>query len=155
MGPLDMADKKGKKVETKEATGGSQQRWYIVDADGKVLGRMATRIATVLRGKDRPDFAPNKPGDGFVVCINAAKVRLTGRKWEQKKYYRHSGYFGGLKEATAAEMLRKKPEELVLHAVKGMLPKNRLGRKLLTRLRVYAGPEHPHTAQKPEPLNID
>jgi len=132
----------------------SQRRWYIVDAQGKVLGRMATEIAKVLRGKHKPIFTPNQDAGDFVVVINASAVKLTGAKLEKKVYFRHSDYPGGIRERTAAQMLQEKPEDVVKLAVKGMLPKNRLSRKLVTKLKVYAGPEHPHDAQRPQPLAI-
>jgi large subunit ribosomal protein L13 len=132
----------------------SQRRWYIVDAQGKVLVRMATEIARVLRGKHKPIFTPNQDAGDFVVVINASSVKLTGTKLQSKVYFRHTEYPGGIRERTAAQMLQEKPEELVKLAVKGMLPKNRLSRKLVTKLKVYAGPEHPHEAQKPQPLAI-
>lgn len=132
----------------------SQRRWYIVDAHGKVLGRMATQIAKVLRGKHKPIFTPNQDAGDFVVVINARAVKLTGAKLEKKVYFRHTDYPGGIRERSAAEMLQEKPEEIIKLAVKGMLPKNRLSRKLVTKLKVYAGPEHPHEAQKPQPLEI-
>ena len=123
--------------------------WRLVDAEGKVLGRLATEVADLLRGKNKPIYTPHVDTGDFVVVVNADKIKLTGRKWEQKVYYRHSGYPGGLKSLTAKELLEKKPEELIRHAVKGMLPKNRLGRKMLKKLKVYADNDHPHEAQKP------
>jgi large subunit ribosomal protein L13 len=132
----------------------SQRRWYVIDGQGKVLGRMATEIARVLRGKHKPTFTPNQDAGDFVIVINARGVKLTGAKLQDKVYYRHSEFPGGIRERTAAEMLQIKPEELIRLAVRGMLPKNRLSRKLVTKLKVYAGPEHPHSAQKPEPLTI-
>ncbi len=130
------------------------RKWFIVDADGKVLGRLATEIASRLRGKHKPTFCNFQDNGDFIVVVNAEKVHLTGRKWENKKYYRHSGYIGGIKEQTAKEVLAKKPEELIRMAVKGMLPKNKLGRKQLKKLKIYAGEEHPHKAQQPETLDI-
>jgi large subunit ribosomal protein L13 len=130
----------------------SQRRWYIVDAQDKVLGRMATEIAKVLRGKHKPVYTPNQDAGDFVVVVNARALKMTGTKLEKKVYFRHTEYPGGIRERTAAQMLNEKPEELVRLAVKGMLPKNRLSRKLVTKLKVYAGPEHPHEAQKPQPL---
>ena len=130
----------------------AQRRWYIVDAEGQVLGRIATEIAKVLRGKHKPTFTPNQDAGDFVVVVNARALKLTGTKLEKKVYFRHTEYPGGIRERTAAQMLEEKPEELVKLAVKGMLPKNRLSRKLVTKLKVYAGPEHPHDAQKPQPL---
>jgi ribosomal protein L13, bacterial type len=132
----------------------SQRRWYVIDGQGKILGRMATEIARVLRGKHKPTFTPNQDAGDFVIVINARGVKLTGAKLQDKVYYRHTEYPGGIRERSAAEMLQIKPEELVKLAVRGMLPKNRLSRKLVTKLKVYAGPEHPHGAQKPQPLTI-
>jgi large subunit ribosomal protein L13 len=128
--------------------------WYVVNADGRGLGRMATEIASRLRGKHNPLFTPHADTGDSIIVINAEKVTLTGRKWDEKIYYRHSGYIGGLKSVTARQLLEKKPEDLVINAVRGMLPKNRLGRDLLKKLRVYAGPDHPHEAQQPKPLEI-
>lgn len=133
----------------------AHRQWYVVDAQDKVLGRMATEIARVLRGKHKPVFTPNMDAGDFVIVINARGVRLTGKKLDQKIYYRHSEYPGGIRERTAAKMLDDKPEELVMQAVKGMLPKNRLSRKLVTKLKIYPGAEHPHEAQKPQPLTIE
>lgn len=132
----------------------SQRRWFVVDAQGKVLGRMASEIAKILRGKHKPAFTPNQDVGDFVVVVNARAVRLTGSKLQSKVYYRHTEYPGGIRERSAARMLVLKPEEVIRRAVKGMLPKNRLSRKLVTKLKVYAGPEHPHDAQKPQPLTI-
>jgi large subunit ribosomal protein L13 len=131
-----------------------QRQWYVIDARGKILGRMATEIAKVLRGKHKPIFTPNQDAGDFVIVVNARELKLTGAKLDQKIYYRHSEYPGGIRQRTAAQMLEEKPEELVKLAVKGMLPKNRLSRKLVTKLKVYAGAEHPHDAQKPQPLAI-
>jgi large subunit ribosomal protein L13 len=131
-----------------------QRQWYVVDARGKILGRMATEIAKVLRGKHKPIFTPHLDTGDFVIVVNAREIKLTGAKLEQKIYYRHSEYPGGIRERTAAQMLEEKPEELVKLAVKGMLPKNRLSRKLVTKLKVYAGADHPHDAQNPQPLAI-
>ena len=132
-----------------------QRQWYVVDAKGKILGRMATEIAKVLRGKHKPIFTPNQDTGDFVIVINARGIKLTGTKLEKKIYYRHTEYPGGIRERTAAQMLDERPEDLVRLAVKGMLPKNRLSRHLVTKLKVYAGPEHPHEAQKPQPLAIN
>jgi large subunit ribosomal protein L13 len=132
----------------------AQRRWYVIDANGQVLGRIATEIAKVLRGKHKPIFMPNQDAGDFVVVVNARALKLTGTKLEKKIYFRHTEYPGGIRQRTAAQMLEEKPEDLVKLAVKGMLPKNRLSRKLVTKLKVYAGPEHPHDAQKPEPLAI-
>ena len=128
------------------------RRWYVADADGQVLGRLASRVATVLRGKHNPGFSPHLDAGDFVVVVNAEKIRLTGNKLAEKQYVRHSEYPGGVRRATAAEVLAKHPTRLVFEAVVGMLPKNRLGRRLATKLKVYAGPDHPHHAQKPIPL---
>ena len=130
------------------------KKWYVVDAGEKVLGRLATEIAVILRGKNKPIFTPHMDAGDYVVVVNADKVMLTGNKLEKKIYYRHSGYPGGLKEITAGDMLEKKPERLIRLAVKGMLPKNSLGRRQLTKLKVYAGPNHHHQAQQPEKLEI-
>lgn len=129
--------------------------WYVIDAEGQVLGRLATRIATILRGKHRPEFTPHLDhGDGVIV-VNAEKVKLTGRKLEQKTYHRHSGWVGSIKSTTAGEVLASaQPERVIQRAVRGMLPKNALGRKLLRKLKLYAGPDHPHAAQKPEELTL-
>jgi large subunit ribosomal protein L13 len=139
-------------MKTEEAL--AQRRWYVVDAQGKVLGRMASEIAKVLRGKNKPIFTPNVDAGDFVIVINARDVKLTGKKLQKKVYYRHTEYPGGIRERTAEKMLQEKPEDLVLLAVKGMLPKNRLSRRLVTKLKIYAGPEHPHGAQKPQLLAI-
>jgi len=130
------------------------EKWWLVDAEGEILGRLATQIATRLRGKHNPMFTPHVDSGDSVVVVNAEKIVLTGRKWAQKKYYHHSGYIGGLTEITAKKLLEKRPEDLIIFAVKGMLPKNRLGRTLLKKLKVYAGESHPHKAQQPEPLTL-
>ena len=126
--------------------------WYVVDAQDKILGRLATRIATKLRGKDKPEFAPHMDMGDFVVVVNAEQIKVTGDKLEQKKYYYHTGYPGGIKETSLESMLQKKPEEVIRKAVGRMLPKNKLGRKLLKKLKVYSGPEHPHAAQQPKAI---
>jgi len=128
------------------------RQWFVVDAQGKVLGRLATRVAMILRGKTKPTFTPHTDAGDFVVVVNAAQVQLTGRKLDQKFYYRHSGFTGGLKTTTARQLLQRKPEEVLRHAVRGMLPKNSLGRSLLKKLKIYAGGEHPHQAQQPVSL---
>lgn len=128
--------------------------WFVVDAEDKILGRLATTIALRLRGKHKPEFAPHMDNGDFIVVVNAAKVKVTGNKLDQKVYNRHSGYMGGLKQTRLRNMLQAKPEYVLEHAVKGMLPKNRLGRALLKKLKVYPGAEHPHTAQKPQLLDI-
>jgi large subunit ribosomal protein L13 len=124
-----------------------EKKWVLVDAQGKILGRMATEIADILRGKNKPVYTPHVDTGDFVVVVNAEKVQLTGKKWDQKYYHRHSGYIGGLKAQSAKEMLEKKPEALIRHAVKGMLPKNRLGRRMINKLKIYRGADHPHEAQ--------
>jgi large subunit ribosomal protein L13 len=139
-------------MNTKEAL--AQREWYIVDADGKILGRMASEIARVLRGKNKVIFAPNADTGDFVIVINAKRVKLSGHKLDDKIYYRHTNYPGGIRSRTAGNLLENKPEDLIHLAVKGMLPKNRLGRKLAAKLKVYPGAEHPHEAQKPKPLAI-
>ena len=131
-----------------------QRNWYVIDAQDKILGRMAAEIARRLRGKHKPEFAPHIDTGDFIVVVNAKKVKVTGQKLEKKKYYRHTGYPGGLKETTLARMMESKPEEVIRHAVKGMLPKNRLGRAMLKKLKVYAGPEHPHQAKQPQALEF-
>jgi len=131
------------------------RRWYVIDAEGIPVGRLSTTVARVLRGKHKPTFATHMDMGDFVIVLNAEKTVLTGRKEEQKVYYRHSGKPGNLKEETAARMRRRRPERLVELAVKGMLPKNSLGRQQLSKLKVYAGNEHPHAAQKPEPLDLE
>ena len=127
-----------------------ERKWYVIDANGQTLGRLATQVAMILRGKHKPTFTPHVDCGDHVIVINAGKVVLTGKKLEQKKYYRYSGYVGGLKETTARDMLEKKPELMVYEAIKGMMPKNSLGREMLTKLRVYKDAEHAHAAQKPE-----
>lgn len=132
----------------------NQGQWWIVNAEGAVLGRLASQVASRLRGKHNPLYTPHVDTGDSVIVINAGKIKLTGRKPEQKHYYRHSGYMGGLKSTTARKLLESRPEEVIRHAVKGMLPKNSLGRKLVKKLKVYAGNEHPHGAQQPEQLDI-
>jgi large subunit ribosomal protein L13 len=134
--------------------GETERKWYVVDAEGKILGRLATQIASHLRGKHKPVFTPHVDTGDFVVVVNADKIKFTGRKLDQKIYYRHSNYPGGLKSETLKERLEAKPEEVIRDAVWGMLPKNRLGRTLIKKLKVYRGAEHPHEAQKPEPLGV-
>lgn len=131
-----------------------QRDWYIVDAEGKTVGRLCTTIATMLRGKHKPNYTPHVDGGDYIVVINAEKVQFSGDKWRSKEYLRYSGYPGGLKRRTASEMLEKKPEAILEKAVKGMLPKNRLGRAVFKKLFVYVGSEHPHTAQQPKTLSI-
>ncbi len=131
-----------------------ERKWYVVDAEGKTLGRLASEIAKVLRGKNKPIFTPHLDMGDYVIVVNAAKVKVTGKKLSQKIYYHHSGYVGGMKETTLKEMLANKPERVVELAVKGMLPKGPLGRQMYKKLFVYAGPEHKHEAQKPEVLTF-
>lgn len=131
-----------------------ERKWYVVDAEGKTLGRLASEVANVLRGKKKPIYTPHIDTGDYVIVVNAEKVVTTGKKLDQKKYYHHSEYVGGMKEATLKEMMQKKPEFVITHAVKGMLPKGPLGRQMLKKLHVYAGPEHNHAAQKPETLDI-
>jgi large subunit ribosomal protein L13 len=128
--------------------------WYLVDVDSKVLGRVATQIANVLRGKNKPTFTPSVDTGDFVIVVNAEKIALTGKKMSDKVYYSHSGYVGGLKEITAGKLIEKKPEDLLKKAVKGMLPKNKLARHMLKKLKIYSGATHPHSAQNPKSLNI-
>ena len=143
-------------MKTYVATPESRERnWLVVDATGKTLGRMATQIADALRGKRKPDYTPHIDVGDFVVIVNAEKISVTGNKREEKRYYRHSGYPGGLKTRTLNDMLERRPEEVIRLAVKGMLPRTRLGRAQLRKLKVYAGPDHPHAAQKPEPMEVD
>lgn len=130
------------------------RRWLLIDAGGRALGRVASRAASVLRGKHRPDFTPHQDAGDFVVIINAAKVKLTGAKAVEKLYHRHTGYPGGIRTTSAGKMLESKPERLIETAVRGMLPKNRLGRHLFTKLKVYRGADHPHAAQKPETIQL-
>ena len=143
-----------KKYTSSAKSSDNPQKWFVVDANGAVLGRLASQIAHRLRGKHNPMFTPHTDTGDWVIVINAEKIVLTGRKMDQKIYYRHSGYIGGLKQMTAKELLEKKPEELVRSAVKGMLPKNRLGRRLFKKLKVYTGNAHPHEAQQPEIIQI-
>ena len=130
------------------------RRWVVIDADDRPLGRVATRAASLLRGKHRPEFTPNQDTGDFVVVINAAKVKLTGAKASDKVYHRHTEYPGGIRTTTAGKLRETKPERLVETAIRGMLPKNRLGRRLITKLKVYGGAEHPHAAQRPEPVKV-
>lgn len=130
------------------------RRWYVVDAQGKTLGRLASEIAKVLRGKHKPTYSPAVDCGDFVIVVNAEKIHVTGRRLDQKYYYHHSGYMGGLSKISLRDQLDRYPERVVFSAVRGMLPKNTLGRKMLRKLKVYAGPEHPHKAQSPEELEI-
>jgi large subunit ribosomal protein L13 len=142
-------------MKTYVATPADRQRdWYVVDASGRTLGRLATQIADALRGKRKPTYTPHVDVGDFVIVVNAEKIAVTGNKLADKRYYRHSGYPGGLRSRTLQEMLDRRPEEVIRKAVRGMMPRNRLARKQLTKLKVYAGPDHPHAAQRPEPMEI-
>src|SRR4051794_14920200 len=142
-------------VKTYVANSTNRERnWLLVDAEGQTLGRLATQIADALRGKRKPAYTPHIDTGDFVVVVNAEKIAVTGAKRTEKKYYRHSGYPGGLKSRTLNDMLERRPEEVIRLAVKGMLPRNRLGRKQLTKLKIYAGPDHPHAAQQPQPMAL-
>jgi large subunit ribosomal protein L13 len=132
-----------------------QREWYVIDAEGKTLGRLATQIADALRGKRKPDYTPHCDTGDFVVVINAEKVAVTGEKLRDKRYYRHSGYAGGIRSRTLGQMLERRPEEVIRRAVRGMLPRNRLARRQLRKLKIYAGPEHPHQAQGPQEMEIE
>ena len=143
-------------MKTYVATPADRERnWLVVDATGQTLGRLATRIADALRGKRKPEYTPHCDVGDFVIVVNAERIAVTGKKLQDKKYRRHSGYPGGLRERTLAEMLQRRPEEVIRLAVRGMLPRTRLGRAQLRKLKVYAGPDHPHAAQKPEPMEVD
>ena len=131
-----------------------ERKWYVIDAEGEILGRLATRVANILRGKNKPEYTPNVDTGDFVIVVNAEKIAVTGKKLDQKIYYHHSDYVGGMKETTLREMMAKKPERVIELAVKGMLPKGPLGRQMYTKLHVYAGAEHAHAAQKPEVLTF-
>jgi large subunit ribosomal protein L13 len=142
-------------MRTYVATPANRERnWLVVDATGKTLGRLATQIADTLRGKRKPEYTPHCDVGDFVIVVNAEKITVTGRKREVKRYYRHSGYPGGLRSRSFEEMLERRPEEIIRIAVKGMLPRTRLGRAQLRKLKVYAGPDHPHAAQKPQPMEV-
>ena len=132
-----------------------ERNWLLVDAEGQTLGRLATQIADALRGKRKPAYTPHVDTGDFVIVVNAEKISVTGQKLQEKKYYRHSGYPGGLKSRTLNDMLERRPEEVIRLAVKGMLPRTRLGRAQLRKLKVYAGPDHPHAAQKPQPMEVE
>jgi large subunit ribosomal protein L13 len=143
-------------MKTYVATPATRERnWLVVDASGRTLGRLATQIADTLRGKRKPEYTPHCDVGDFVIVVNAEKISVTGNKREEKLYYRHSGYPGGLRSRTLGEMLERRPEEVIRKAVRGMLPRNRLGRAQLRKLKVYAGPDHPHAAQKPESMEIE
>lgn len=130
------------------------RQWFVVDAENQILGRLATQLAHRLRGKHKPEFAPHMDNGDFIVVVNCEKIKVTGAKLEKKKYYRHSGYVGGLRETTLANVLATKPADVIMTAVRGMLPKNRMGRAMLKKLKVYAGTEHPHEAQNPQTLTF-
>jgi large subunit ribosomal protein L13 len=132
-----------------------QRDWYVVDAEGKTLGRLATRIADTLRGKHKPEYTPHVDTGDFVIVVNAEKVAVTGNKLQDKRYWRHSGHPGGIRSRTLGEMLDQRPEEVIRKAVRGMLPRNRLARRQLTKLKIYAGPDHPHTAQQPKEMEVE
>jgi large subunit ribosomal protein L13 len=131
-----------------------EQKWYVVDAEGKVLGRLAAELVKILKGKNKPTYTPHLDTGDFVIVVNAGKVSLTGKKLKDKIYYHHTGYPGGIKEMNAEKLLAKKPTEMIRMAVKGMLPKNSLGRQMIRKLKIYAGPNHPHEAQQPVTINI-
>lgn len=135
-------------------SGQVEQKWFVIDADGLVLGRLASRVASIVRGKTKPIFTPHVDTGDNIIILNANKIRLTGRKLDAKKYYRHSGYPGGIKEVTARKLMQNNPEEILRKAIWGMLPHTKLGRKLLKKVKIYAGEEHPHAAQKPESLEF-
>ena len=142
-------------MKTFVATPKDRQRdWYVVDAEGRTLGRLATQIADVLRGKRKPEYTPHCDTGDFVIVVNAEKIAVTGNKRREKMYYRHTGYPGGLRSRSLNEMLERRPEEVIRAAVRGMVPRNRLGRQQLLKLKVYAGPEHPHAAQQPKPMEV-
>ncbi len=143
-------------MKTFVATPENRQRdWVVVDAEGKTLGRLSTQIADALRGKRKPEYTPHCDVGDYVVVVNAARIRVTGNKRAAKLYHRHTGYPGGIRTRTLGEMLARRPEEVIRKAVRGMLPRNRLARRQLTKLKVYAGPEHPHAAQQPKPMEVD
>jgi large subunit ribosomal protein L13 len=143
-------------MKTYVATPATRERnWLVVDATGKTLGRLATQVADALRGKRKPDYTPHVDVGDFVIVVNAEKVAVSGKKREEKLYYRHSGYPGGLRTRTLAELLQRRPEEVIRLAVRGMLPRTRLGRAQLRKLKVYAGPDHPHAAQQPAPMEVE
>jgi large subunit ribosomal protein L13 len=143
-------------MKTYVATPETRQRdWYVVDAEGKTLGRLASQVADALRGKRKAEYTPHVDTGDFVIVVNAARVRVTGNKRADKVYHRHTGYPGAIRSRTLGEMLERRPEEVIRKAVRGMLPKNRLARQQITKLKVYAGPEHPHAAQQPKPMEID
>jgi large subunit ribosomal protein L13 len=132
-----------------------QREWHVVDATGQTLGRLATQVARLLRGKHKPAYSPSVDTGDYVIVVNAERIRVTGRKLDQKIYYRYTGYPGGLRQITLRNLLRRHPTRVIEHAVRGMLPKNRLGRRMFKKLKVYAGPDHPHEAQQPQPLELE
>jgi large subunit ribosomal protein L13 len=150
-----LSDRMNRQTTYYPKPGEVDRTWYIVDAEGENLGRLASRVARTLIGKDKPEFTPGVDTGDFVVVINAAKVEVTGNKLDDKRYYRHSGYPGGLKSLTMRQQMNKRPEFVIEQAVRGMLPKNRLGRKLMKKLRVFSGAKHPHEAQKPKELTLE
>jgi large subunit ribosomal protein L13 len=155
VGPVERASGANSRMKTYSVKAGEiERRWYVVDAQGKILGRLATEVARILRGKHKPIYTPHLDTGDFVVIVNADKIELSGRKADQKTYFRHTGYMGGEKFIPFRRMLERHPERVIELAVKGMLPKNALGREMRKKLKVYAGAEHPHQAQQPEPLNI-
>jgi large subunit ribosomal protein L13 len=142
-------------MKTYAANAETRQRdWYVIDAEGKTLGRLATQIADALRGKRKPEYTPHCDTGDFVVVVNAEKIVVTGNKLREKRYWRHSGYPGGIRSRTLEEELKRRPEEVIRRAVRGMLPRNRLARRQLTKLKVYAGPDHPHAAQRPSEMEV-
>ncbi len=145
----------GTEYKSPRAKPGSDRQWSLIDADGQVLGRLSTSIATMLQGKDRPDYTPGVDTGHFVIVVNADKVRVTGKKANMKVYHDHSRYPGGMKKTPYLRMLEKKPEDIIRRAVKNMLPKNRLGRTLMTKLKIYAGADHPHKAQNPQVAGVN
>lgn len=150
-----LSDRMNRQTTYYPKPGEVDRTWYIVDAEGENLGRLASRVARTLIGKNKPEFTPGVDTGDFVVVINAAKVEVTGNKLDDKRYYRHSGYPGGLKSLTMRQQMNKRPEFVIEQAVRGMLPKNRLGRKLMKKLRVFSGAKHPHEAQKPKELTLE
>lgn len=130
------------------------RKWFVVDAEGQILGRFASQIANRLRGKYKPEFSPHMDNGDYIIVVNCEKIKVTGKKLDEKEYYRHTGWVGHLKTATLEQVLTKHPTRVITHAVKGMLPRNKLGRAMLKKLKVYVGPNHPHMAQKPEPLTL-
>ena len=156
VGPVRVGTRLFRGMKTFVATPENRTRdWYVVDAEGQTLGRLATQIANALRGKRKPEYTPHCDVGDFVIVVNAEKIAVTGDKLKSKRYYRHSGYPGGIRSRTLEEMLDRKPEDVIRRAVKGMLPRNKMARKQLLKLKVYAGPDHPHAAQQPQPLEVN